>query len=104
VRVAVPFGATLVSLLCFGQAVRLAVHIGFNIRVIGVGRAMQHGEQQPAAAALGLGCTAGTARQSAAAWVHACPLTFQTSKPCIESVRRMFSSPPLSAPLLQRTR
>ena len=33
---AVPFGATLVSLLCFGQAVRLAVHIGFNIRVQGV--------------------------------------------------------------------
>ena len=35
-RVAVPFGATLVSLLCFGQAVRLAVHIGFNVRVQGI--------------------------------------------------------------------
>jgi hypothetical protein len=36
VKVAVPFGATLISLLCFGQAVRLAVHIGFNVRVQGV--------------------------------------------------------------------
>lgn len=36
VKVAVPFGATLVSLLCFGQSVRLAVHIGFSIRVQGV--------------------------------------------------------------------
>lgn len=35
-KVAVPFAATLLSLLCFGQAVRLAVHLGFLIRVKGV--------------------------------------------------------------------
>ncbi|KAL4432412.1 hypothetical protein ABPG77_001711 [Micractinium sp. CCAP 211/92] len=41
VKVAVPFGATLLSLLCFGQSVRLAVHIGFSIRVQGI----QHGKR-----------------------------------------------------------
>ncbi len=47
VRVAVPFGATLLALLCFGQAVRLAVHVGFNIRVQGItggrGLGLPHG-------------------------------------------------------------
>lgn len=33
VRVAVPLGATLLSLLFFGQTVRLAIHVGFNCRV-----------------------------------------------------------------------
>ncbi|KAL4430691.1 hypothetical protein ABPG75_005947 [Micractinium tetrahymenae] len=43
VKVAVPFGATLLSLLCFGQSVRLAVHIGFSIRVQGVGGGKRDG-------------------------------------------------------------
>lgn len=45
VRVAVPFGATLLALLCFGQAVRLAVHVGFNVRVQGLtgGKGLGHG-------------------------------------------------------------
>ncbi|KAI3433765.1 hypothetical protein D9Q98_003572 [Chlorella vulgaris] len=45
VRVAVPFGATLVSLLCFAQAVRLAVHVGFQVRVIGVSVGKHAGER-----------------------------------------------------------
>lgn len=59
VRVAVPFGATLLALLCFGQAVRLAVHVGFNIRVQGVtggkGLELPHGKVWLPAAWVGAG-------------------------------------------------
>lgn len=42
VKVAIALGATLLSLLSFGQCVRLAVHLGFCIRVKGIQRHHSH--------------------------------------------------------------
>ena len=74
VRVAVPFGATLLALLCFGQAVRLAIHIGFNVRVQGVtgGRGLGHGAPRAGRPQGGRACHEGATMHEAATRCGSC--------------------------------